>query len=147
QDRLPTGDRRLQYAGSTHEKLCAKLEFLLSLAWLFIHKQYPNQEGDQVLILFGDCTLDLERRELSRKSSVVSTAPKVFDLLVYLAQNAQRVVTRDELLTAVWAGRIVSESTLASHINAARKAVGDNGQKQYAIRTIARKGYRFVAEI
>ncbi|MGE4404236.1 winged helix-turn-helix domain-containing tetratricopeptide repeat protein [Pseudomonas sp.] len=97
--------------------------------------------------LFEDCVLDLDRRELWRASRSVATAPQVFDLLVYLAQNRERVVSRDELIEAVWAGRIVSESTLASHINAVRKAIGDSGQQQRVIRTIARKGFRFVAEL
>jgi TolB-like protein len=98
-------------------------------------------------LVFGDCTLDLDRRELSRASAVVATPPQVFDLLVYLARNRERVVTRDDLFTAVWGQRIVSESTLASHINAVRKAVGDSGQAQRVIRTVPRKGFRFVADI
>jgi TolB-like protein len=100
-----------------------------------------------MLLVFDDCMLDLDRRELSRASRIVATAPKVFDLLVYLAEHRERVVTRDDLIDAVWSGRIVSESTLASHINAVRKAVGDDGQQQRAIRTVARKGFRFVADL
>ena len=100
-----------------------------------------------MLLVFDDCVLDLDRRELLRASATVATAPKVFDLLVYLARQRERVVTRDELIDAVWAGRIVSESTLASHINAVRKAVGDDGQRQRVIRTVARKGFRFVADL
>jgi TolB-like protein len=98
-------------------------------------------------LVFGDCVLDLERRELARGADVVAVAPQVFDLLVYLLENRERVVSRDDLLDAVWGGRIVSESTLASHINAARKAVGDSGQEQRVIRTVARKGFRFVDEV
>jgi TolB-like protein len=98
-------------------------------------------------LVFEDCVLDLDRRELLRASQVVATAPQVFDLLVYLAENRERVVSRDDLVNAIWAGKIVSESTLASHINAVRKAVGDSGQQQRVIRTIARKGFRFVADI
>lgn len=98
-------------------------------------------------IVFEDCVLDLDRRELCRRSAVVAMAPQVFDLLVYLVENRERVVSRDDLLAAVWNGRIVSESTIASHINALRKAVGDNGQEQRVIRTIARNGFRFVAAI
>jgi TolB-like protein len=97
--------------------------------------------------VFGDCVLDPGRRELSRGSEAIQVGPQVFDLLLYLVRNREHVVSRDELLEAVWVGRIVSESTLASHINAARKAIGDNGQQQSLIRTIARKGFRFVAEV
>jgi TolB-like protein len=100
-----------------------------------------------MLLVFDDCVLDLDRRELLRASQVVATAPQVFDLLVYLAESRERVVSRDDLMNAIWAGRIVSESTLASHINAVRKAVGDSGQQQRVIRTVARKGFRFAADV
>ena len=68
--------------------------------------------------LFGDYELDSDRRELTRRGKAVATGPKVFDLLLYLVQNRAHVVSKDDLLSAVWAGRIVSESTLTSHINA-----------------------------
>ncbi len=97
--------------------------------------------------VFGDCVLDPDRRELFRGTDVVATGPQVFDLLLYLIENRERVVSRDSLLDAVWKGRIVSESTLASHINAARKAIGDSGQEQRLIRTVSRKGFRFVGEV
>ncbi|NWB98664.1 winged helix-turn-helix domain-containing protein [Pseudomonas gingeri] len=100
-----------------------------------------------MLLVFDECVLDLDRRELLRASQVIATAPQVFDLLVYLAHSRERVVSRDDLINAIWGGRIVSESTLASHINAVRKAVGDNGQQQSVIRTVARKGFRFIAEV
>ena len=96
---------------------------------------------------FGDYALDVGRRELTRGSDLISIGPQVFDLLVYLVQNRERVVSKDDLLEAVWHGRIVSESTLTSHINAVRKAVGDSGERQHLIRTIARKGFRFVGEV
>ena len=96
---------------------------------------------------FGDYSLDIDRRELRRGSEPVATGPQVFDLLVYLVQNRERVVSKDDLLNAVWNGRIVSESTLTSHINAARKAVGDKGDEQKLIRTVARKGFRFVGAV
>ena len=73
--------------------------------------------------------------------------PQVFDVLIYLIENRDRVVTKDEIFAAVWRGRIVSETTLSSRINAARRAIGDNGEKQRLIRTIARKGVRFVGAV
>jgi TolB-like protein len=100
-----------------------------------------------VRFVFGDCVLDVGRRELTRKSEVTAMGPQVFDLLVYLVRNRERVVSKDDLLQAVWGGRIVSESTLTSHINAVRKAIGDNGEDQRLIRTVARKGFRFVGEV
>jgi TolB-like protein len=101
----------------------------------------------KVQFLFDDFVLDPDRRELTRGSQAIDVGPQVFDLLVYLVQNRDRVVSKDDLLEAIWGGRIVSESTLTSHINAARKAVGDNGGEQRLIRTIARKGFRFVGDI
>jgi TolB-like protein len=100
-----------------------------------------------VQFLFEDCVLDAERRELTRRSEVIATGPQVFDLLVYLIQHRERVVSKDDVLDSVWSGRTVSESTLTSHINAVRKAVGDSGGEQRLIRTIARKGFRFVGEV
>jgi DNA-binding winged helix-turn-helix (wHTH) protein len=97
--------------------------------------------------VFGDYELDPERRELTRGSEAVAIGPQVFDLLLYLVQNREHVVSKDQLLDAVWAGRIVSESTLTSHINAVRKAIGDSGDEQRLIRTIARKGFRFVGDV
>ena len=97
--------------------------------------------------LFGNYALDVDRRELKRGSELISIGPQVFDLLVYLLQNRARVVSKDDLFEAVWHGRIVSESTLTSHINAVRKAIGDSGEEQRLIRTAARKGFRFVGEV
>ena len=97
--------------------------------------------------LFADYALDIDRRELTRGSEPVSLGPQVFDLLAYLVQNRERVVSKDDLLEAVWRGRIVSESTLTSHINAVRKAVGDNGEEQRLIRTVSRKGFRFIGKV
>lgn len=96
---------------------------------------------------FGDYVLDPERRELTLRAQVVSVGPQVFDLLLHLVRNRERVVGKDELLEAVWSGRIVSESTITSHINAVRKAVGDSGEDQRLVRTIARKGFRFVGTV
>src|SRR5262249_44509450 len=100
-----------------------------------------------MLLAFDDCVLDLDRRELLLASPLRATAPKVFDLLVYRAEQRAGVVSRDDLIDAVWGGRIISESTLASHINAVRKAVGDSGEQQRVIRTVPRKGFRFAADI
>ena len=97
--------------------------------------------------LFGDHTLDDDRRELRRGAELIAVEPQVFDLLIYLVQNRERVVSKDDLIAAVWGGRIVSDSTLTSRINAARKAVGDSGGSQKVIRTIARKGLRFVGDV
>ena len=96
--------------------------------------------------VFEDFVLDRQRRELTVRGQVVAVGPQVFDLLLLLLGQRDRVVSKDELLQAVWKGRIVSESTITSHINAVRKAIGDTGEEQRLVRTIARKGYRFVGE-
>jgi pimeloyl-ACP methyl ester carboxylesterase/DNA-binding winged helix-turn-helix (wHTH) protein len=100
-----------------------------------------------VLFRFGEYSLDTDRRELARSGNLVAVEPQVFDLLVYLISNRERVVSKDDLLAGVWGGRIVSESTLTSRINAARRAVGDSGAEQTMIRTVARKGLRFVGAV
>ena len=97
--------------------------------------------------LFGDYVLDTARRESSRGGEQIALEPQVFDLLVYLLQNRERVVSRDDLLASVWGGRIVSDATLDSRIAAARRAIGDSGGTQTLIRTFARKGVRFVGEV
>ena len=96
---------------------------------------------------FGDYEISLDRRELRRARRPVHVQPQVFDLLVYLVQNRDRVVSKDDLIASVWSGRLVSDSTLTSRINAARKAVGDSGGSQKLIRTIQRKGLRFVGVV
>lgn len=98
-------------------------------------------------LAFGECILDAEKRELRRGTDQVRIEPQVFDVLLYLVQNHDRVVTKDDLIAAVWGGRIVSEATVTSRINAARKAVGDTGNQQALIKTYPRRGFRFVASL
>jgi TolB-like protein len=100
-----------------------------------------------VRFAFADCVLDPDRRELTRAAEIVAVGPQVFDLLVHLVRNRERVVSKDDLLQAVWDGRIISESTLTSHINAVRKAIGDRGEDQRLLRTLARKGFRFIGDV
>lgn len=99
-----------------------------------------------MLFSFAHFVLDDERREL-RSDGIVPIEPQVFDLLVYLIKNRNRVVSKDDLIASVWNGRIVSDSTLDSRINAVRKAIGDSGREQKFVRTFARKGIRFVGQI
>jgi len=101
-------------------------------------------EEPQVLFAFDDHVLDTERRELRRSGQLVALEPQVFDLLVYLMRNHDRVVSKDDVIQGVWGGRIVSESAVATRLNAVRKAVGDNGSAQRLIRTVHGVGFRFV---
>jgi DNA-binding winged helix-turn-helix (wHTH) protein/pimeloyl-ACP methyl ester carboxylesterase len=100
-----------------------------------------------MIVCFGPCELDFDRRELRSGERTVHVEPQVFDLLAHLIAKRDRVVSRDEIIEAVWRGRIVSDATLSSRINAARQAVGDSGKAQTVIRTIPRRGFRFVGDI
>lgn len=96
---------------------------------------------------FPNCVLDNQLRELTVGGAPVHLEPQVFDLLRYLVESRDRVVSRDELVDAVWQGRIVSEATIGARIFAARQAVGDTGEAQAVIRTLPRRGFRFVAPV
>jgi TolB-like protein/Tfp pilus assembly protein PilF len=97
--------------------------------------------------LFDNCVMDSQRRELRRCGRVVPIEPQIFDLLQYLLCNRDRVVSRDELITGVWKGRIVSESTLTSRISTLRTAIGDDGKQQRLIKTFSRRGVRVVTDV
>src|SRR5277367_6031413 len=96
---------------------------------------------------FGQFVLDPGRRTLSRADSPVSLTPKAFDVLLYLAQNPNRLVTKEELLQAVWGDTFVEEGNLTQYISHLRKALGDNSEDTRSIVTIARKGYQFTARV
>ena len=97
--------------------------------------------------LFDNYAFDTDRRELRRDADVVAIAPKVFDLLDFLIRNRERVVSKDDLVNAIWSGRSVSDGALTTRLNAARRAIGDSGQEQRLIKTLPRKGFRFVGSI
>ena len=97
--------------------------------------------------LFEDCRLDTDRRELRRGGEVRPVTAQVFDLLEYLIRNRARVVSKDDLVGAVWGGRIVSEAAITTRLNVARRAIGDNGHDQRLIKTLPRKGFRFAGSV
>ena len=103
--------------------------------------------GVGLALLIEDFVLDTDRRELRRGAGMIPTTPQVFDLLNYLIGNRDRVVSKDDLISAVWNGRIVSEAALTTRLNAARAAIGDDGGKQRLIRTLPRKGFRLVGAV
>jgi TolB-like protein len=107
----------------------------------------PGLDQGKVRYSFEDFVLDTTRRELRRGLDLVPLAPQVFDLLDYLIRNRERVVTKDDLIAAIWDGRIVSDSALTTRINAARSAIGDTGEEQRLIKTLLRKGVRFVGTV
>ena len=100
-----------------------------------------------MLFRFENYTFDTDRRELRCDSMLTPIQPQVFDVLEYLIRNRDRVVSKDDLIASVWRGRIVSDSTVASRINAARRAIGDDGKRQRLIRTIIARGVRFTGTV
>lgn len=97
--------------------------------------------------LFEEFALDTEKRELHRGTNAVSVTPQAFDVLLYLIRNRERVVSKDDLISAIWNGRVVSDAALATRLNAARAAIGDAGEEQRLIKTLQRKGFRFVGQV
>jgi len=97
--------------------------------------------------IFEDYALDTDLRELQRGAAVVSVTPQVFDLLDYLIRNRGRVVSKDDLINAIWNGRSVSDAALTTRLNAARSAIGDSGLEQRLVKTLPRKGFRFVGSV
>jgi len=110
-------------------------------------KEKESSLADRYLYRFGQFALDSRRRTLSRADSPISLTPKVFDVLLFLAQNPNRLVTKEELLQAVWADTFVEEGNLTQYIYYLRKALGDNSEDTRLIVTIARKGYQFTADV
>ena len=96
---------------------------------------------------FSDFEIDTARHELRRAGAIVHIEPQVFDLLVHLIRNRDRIVSKDELIDVIWRGRIVSEATLSSRISTARRVLGDSGNDQSFIRTLYKRGFRFVGEV
>ena len=115
---------------------------MLALPWGAVQRT----EGT-LRYLFEECALDMGRRELWRGTAPVAIEPQVFDLLVHLLRHRDRVVSKDELLAAIWHGRAISESALFNRVNAARSAIGDTGARQTLIKTLPRRGLRFVGAV
>ncbi|MBR0693525.1 winged helix-turn-helix domain-containing tetratricopeptide repeat protein [Bradyrhizobium lablabi] len=97
--------------------------------------------------LFEAYAFDTDLRELRRGTEIVSVAPQVFDLLDYLIRNRERVVSKDDLIKHVWNDRAVSDAALTTRLNVARSAIGDSGEEQRLIKTLPRKGFRFVGQV
>ncbi|MFO1107829.1 MAG: tetratricopeptide repeat protein [Bradyrhizobium sp.] len=97
--------------------------------------------------LFEGYALDTDRRELRRGADAVSIAPQEFDLLDYLIRNSDRVVSKDEIIQAIWKGRAISDTALTTRLNGVRTAIGDSGEAQRLIKTLPRRGFRFVGRL
>jgi TolB-like protein len=115
---------------------------------LRIQAAWPGSiRSGRLRYLFDDFVLDTDKRELRRGPDAVSIAPQAFDLLVYLIRNRERVTTKDDLIAAVWERHVVTDAALATRLNSARAAIGDSGGKQRLIKTLQRKGFRFVGAV
>lgn len=99
------------------------------------------------MLRFGECAVDLDRMEIELRGAPQPVQPQVFEVIAYLVQHRDRVVSKEELLDNVWGDRFVGESALTSRIKSARQALGDNGSTQSVIRTVHGRGYRFVADV
>src|SRR6266566_3549191 len=110
-------------------------------------KERESSLADGYLYRFGQFALDSRKRTLSRADSPVSLTPKAFDVLLFLVQNPNRLVTKEELLQAVWGDTFVEEGNLTQYISHLRKALGGNSEDTRLIVTIARKGYQFTADV
>src|ERR1700677_1677551 len=125
-----------------------RLTFSLPAAYSLDCSESEATEGiGSLRYLFEEYVFDTDLRELRRGAEVVSVAPQVFDLLDYLIRNRECVVSKDDLIRAVWKGRIVSDAALTTRLDAVRSAIGDTGEKQHLIKTLPRKGFRFVATV
>ncbi len=96
---------------------------------------------------FAECELDLIELTLTRQGKLVPVEPQVFDLLKLFAENPERLLSREDLIEAVWAGRFVSDAAVSSRINAVRRAVGDDGRAQKILQTVPRRGFRFLPKV
>jgi len=112
-----------------------------------MHGDRRGAWDDVMIFRFEDCSLDSERRELRRDGTLRPIEPQVFDLLEHLLRNRTRVVSKDDLIDAVWRGRAISDAALSTRINAARKAIGDDGAAQRLVRTLRGQGLRFVGTV
>src|SRR5580692_5614148 len=121
--------------------------FGLALALDDLTKERESSVADGYVYRFGQFALDSRKRTLSRADSPVSLTPKAFDVLLFLVQNPNRLVTKEELLQAVWGDTFVEEGNLTQYISHLRKALGDNSEDTRLIVTIARKGYQFTANV
>src|SRR6202045_4952228 len=123
---------------------CRRLTFPCRSA---LRRSGANPRGGTVRYFFENYALDTDRRELQRGTGVVPTTPQVFDLLDYLIRNRERVVSKDDLINAIWNARSVSDAALTTRLNVARGAIGDSGEDQRLIKTLPRKGFRFVGQV
>jgi TolB-like protein len=107
----------------------------------------PPGARDTLDFRFGDCEIDVARHEFRRGGEIVPIEPQVFDILLHLIRNCDRIVSKEELIDTIWHGRVISEAALSSRVAATRRAIGDNGDDQLLIRTFHKRGFRFIGHV
>jgi TolB-like protein len=123
-------------------------QLILGLQAVLTRRGSEATEGiGSLRYLFEEYAFDTDLRELHRGANVIPVAPQVFDLLDYLIRNRERVVSKDDLINAIWNGRVVSDAALTTRLNVARSTIGDSGEQQRLIKTLPRKGFRFVGQV
>src|SRR5262245_43480746 len=140
-------DWRLTYSPWHTRGLSDSLNLPFGILCFSLRIKETDRRGDKLIYTFDRFSLDADRRELRRGRDLVAIEPQVFDVLQHLIAHRDRVVSNDNLIEAIWQGRIVSEATVSTRMNAVRRAIDDSGEQQRFIRTIARKGYRFVGDV
>src|SRR5262245_48623805 len=140
-------DWRLTYSPWHTRGLSDSLNLPFGILCFSLRIKETDRRGDKLIYTFDRFSLDADRRELRRGHDLVAIEPQVFDVLQHLIAHRDRVVSNDNLIEAIWQGRIVSEATVSTRMNAVRRAIDDSGEQQRFIRTIARKGYRFVGDV
>ena len=139
------GESGLAGAHSQEDALGSPSELskkMKSSEWL-----YANRVPMSSLYRFGEFVLDPGKRTLSRADSPLFLNPRAMDVLIFLVQNPNRLVTKEELLDAVWGDAFVEEGNLTQSISHLRKALGDNSEDTRLIVTIPRKGYQFAGDV
>jgi TolB-like protein/Flp pilus assembly protein TadD len=146
---LPSGKNRESAQSRNHDHSCVTgLSYDLAIRPGFAdYSLWKPGIPNNVLYLFDNFTVDTDRRDLRGVAGVIHVEPQVFDLMLYFARNANRVISKDELIEQIWQGRAISDAALNSRINATRRAIGDTGKRQTFIRTIQRRGFLFDAEV
>jgi TolB-like protein len=140
-------DWRLIYSLWNTRGLSDSLNLPFGILCFSFRIKETDRRGDKLIYTFDRFSLDADRRELRRGRDLIAIEPQVFDVLQHLIAHRDRVVSNDNLIEAIWQGRIVSEATVSTRMNAVRRAIDDSGEQQRFIRTIARKGYRFVGDV
>lgn len=120
---------------------------ILQRAWILSGYLTDVLAQDAMVYRFGPFELDALRFELRQNEVVVAVEPQVLSLLLFLVANRHRLVTKDEIVTAIWHGRIMSDSAISSRVKSARRIVGDDGRAQRLIRTSYGRGFRFVGDV